>query len=186
MTTATLTTTGITNPSSTTRAYTGGDSSDPAGATFSGGDTEFSTSDYTAAGADDANSVAYTNGSDSYVGERIELFVPADKRVITQIDFGIKGSGDNGYSSGYDWKLYIWNTNTVSWEYIGISTSSVTGSKTTNLTYYVDANYRIKMLMISSLKDGNGSGPNISCQYAYATITYTEASTFVPQIIMSY
>ena len=99
----------------------------------------------------------------------------------------MEGYGDSGYGTG-GWKMYILNNNTGTWEWLATATGSSyetkTSTKTTNLSYYVNGSYYIKLLMVSTEMDSNGGGAEIYLDYAYVTLTYTAAAGIpMPQII---
>jgi hypothetical protein len=192
MATITLTTAGISNPSSTHRGYAGEAYQLPpaSGGGFSPS-AELTTTEYTSVSS--SNNVRATfnaAGSTSYAGIRTEFYVDTAYRTITQIDFGMEGYAQNGMGA-YGWKLYIRNNNTNAWDLIATKTGSsdetATGTKTVNLTYWLDSNYRIQLLMESSEgPDGNGSLSVVYLDYAYVTLTYTPVAATgppMPQII---
>ena len=189
MATLTITTSGITSPSATTQGFWGSGNTKPptSGGNFLNGNTEFTTAQYTAASAADGSFVSPSFSSDTYSGIKCEFFVPSANRTITQIDFGMKGIGNDGYTDAYGWTLYIRNNATPAWESIASTSSSantsLTGTKTTSLSNYVDSNFRIQIMMMNNGFDSNGSFPVSQLDYAYATITYTpSAVTFTPWI----
>lgn len=178
--TVTLTTAGITNPSSTTRAYKGvSNSKPPASGGALGVSVEFSTSDYTdASTSNNVYASQVGNSLQTYAGLLVQFYVPSYQRVISRIDFGMEGKASDGYVNGYGWTLYLKNNNTPAWDSIAtvsgsFTDQSQTGSKTTTLSYWVDSNYRIQLLMMSNAIDGNGSGAEAYLDYTYVTLTYT-------------
>jgi hypothetical protein len=187
MATITLTTSGITNPSTTTRGYTGGiNVRPPASAGGFISDKELTSLQYDYAKASD-NVRAYPVESTAYQGIRFEFYVPAAYRDISQIDFGIEAYGYDGYTSAYGWTLYVKNNNTTEWDQIadtsGIADETLTGQKTTDFAYWIDAGYRICILCVNKGYDSNGGGEGMQVDYAYVTLTYTPPP-FVAKIMM--
>lgn len=176
----TVTSSGITNPSTTTRFYKGASGVRPpasAGA-LPYERAEHTTGEYSNASADDT-SYALKNTNYNYAGHELEFKIPAVvlAGILTRIDFSVLAYGSDGYSV-YGWRLYIKNLATGAWQYLTETTSSgyvtLSSAAESNLDDYIDANGRICLLAISrSPMDGNGSGADLNIDYAFIKFTYT-------------
>ena len=182
MSTSTLTTNGVTNPSTTTRAYAGATAyQPPASGADLGFKTEATTAQYSAMAVEDSTYWDACLGSNGvYFGVQVELQLPSELRnvTITQLDYGMTFGASNYTTVGG--KLYIRQNVTPVWEVIGQRTYGtvglVSGSKTTGISNYVDSNYRVRLLLLSrSQYDDNGSTPYMRVSYVYVTVTYADA-----------
>lgn len=189
MSTATYTTSGVTNPSSTHKFYTGICTNPPNFTTPIPTPTELSTAEYSNVSADDTNYATLTSG-DSFVGIMGEFQLEAsivDTKAISAMYFAVIASGASYGGDGFN--IYVKNIYTGAW--VSASAMGAGGANTDtaykgyhihldayNLFKFIDSNNKFTFMVVNR-GDAGGSAytPTISLDYAYVELTYTDAST---------
>jgi hypothetical protein len=172
---------GITNPSSTSIAYTGYNW---------GNETEFSTDYY---GYISYNDDVWADSQGGNVGDRphFRMRFKIDEAVtnITQIDVSVKGHGGTHLEGDepFGWTFYIYNFNAPGWELLDTNDfyeeDTQTGQITSSITNYIDGSGYVEIGMITNSSSAGGTG--IYLDYPFATVTYTPPTANAQLIMIS-
>ena len=178
----------------TSRAYYGyASASPPSNGVDPTGKTEYDTTRYTNVHSDDSLSADGCGYVDGYAAHLLEFQIPTGLRdaTITQIDCTIKGVGyANGESVSYSGiRAFLYRNTTNTWVTQGGTTgTSKSFTITSNFSYYLDGNYRFRVLVLTygAGNTANADGSILTIQYGVCSITYADIAGVINTLDLTF
>jgi len=148
-----------------------------------GVETDYTSGEETTVSTDDNNYGPSQSASGAY--HRFQFPVAEATGTIDQIDYQIKFKGD-GPVWGSDVKMFVWNSNSSSYELLDTQASpgqstkyTLDGTTASNPGYYVDGSGQV-----TAIVQVQGGGSKMSFYIAYAEVVVTYTAT-APEIALS-